>query len=77
MTPLQVEVRDLPAWFAQLLALAAAGAVVIVTDRNLARARLLPLEGGTGRVAGLHPGGTQTADEFDAPLPEAFWAGQP
>jgi antitoxin (DNA-binding transcriptional repressor) of toxin-antitoxin stability system len=55
MTPLQVEVHDLPAWFAKLLALAAAGTDVIVTDGNMPRARLLPLEGVAGRVPGQQP----------------------
>lgn len=77
MTPTQVEVHDLPARFAEVLALAAAGTDVIVTDGNIPRARLLPLPGGVGRVPGLHQGAIQAADDFDAPLPEEFWTGQP
>jgi antitoxin (DNA-binding transcriptional repressor) of toxin-antitoxin stability system len=77
MTPTQVEVHELPARFAELLALAAAGTDVIVTDGNIPRARLLPLQAGAGRVPGLHQGAIQTADDFDAPLPEEFWTGQP
>jgi antitoxin (DNA-binding transcriptional repressor) of toxin-antitoxin stability system len=77
MTPIQVEVHELPARFAELLALAAAGAEVIVTEGNIPRARLLPLTGVADRVPGLHQGAIQTADDFDAPLPDEFWTGQP
>jgi antitoxin (DNA-binding transcriptional repressor) of toxin-antitoxin stability system len=77
MTPTQVEVRDLPDRFAELLALATAGTEVIVTDGHVPRARLLPLPQGTGRVPGLHPDAIQTTEDFDTPLPEDFWTGQP
>ena len=77
MTPIQVEVHELPVRFADLLALATAGTEVIVTDGGIPRARLLPLEAGAGRVPGLHPGAIEPADDFDAPLPEEFWTGQP
>jgi len=30
-----------------------------------------------GRVAGLHPGAFEPAPDFDAPLPDEFWTGQP
>jgi antitoxin (DNA-binding transcriptional repressor) of toxin-antitoxin stability system len=72
-----VEVRDLPDRFGELLALAAAGTEVIVTDGRIPRARLLPLPTRAGRIPGLHQGAIQTADDFDAPLREDFWTGQP
>lgn len=33
------------------------------------------LPSGSSRVAGLHLGGIQTTEDFDAPLPEEFWVG--
>jgi len=68
-------VQELPARFAEMLALAAAGTDVVVTDGGIPRARLLPLEAGAGRVPGLDQGALQAADDFDAPLPEAFGTG--
>ena len=56
MTPTLVEVQELPARFAELLALAAAGTDVIVTEGNVPRARLVPLLAGAGRIPGLHQG---------------------
>jgi antitoxin (DNA-binding transcriptional repressor) of toxin-antitoxin stability system len=77
MVTTEVEVRDLPDRFAELVALAAEGTEVIVTDGHIPRARLLPLQPGAGRLPGLHQGAIQTADDFDAALPEDFWMGQP
>jgi antitoxin (DNA-binding transcriptional repressor) of toxin-antitoxin stability system len=73
----QIDVRDLPARLDEALALAAAGNDVILTDGVSPRARLLPLPAQGARVAGLHSGALQPAPDFDAPLPEEFWAGQP
>jgi antitoxin (DNA-binding transcriptional repressor) of toxin-antitoxin stability system len=72
-----IEVRDLHDRFAEVLSLAAAGTEVILTEGQIPRARLVPLAPGPARVPGLHPGAIRTADDFDAPLPEDFWAGTP
>jgi antitoxin (DNA-binding transcriptional repressor) of toxin-antitoxin stability system len=72
-----IEIHELPARFGEIVALATAGAEVIVTEGNIPRARLVPLAPGQARVAGLHRGAIQTTDDFDAPLPEDFWTGVP
>lgn len=53
-----------------LLLLIADGAEVILTERNIPVARLLPME---NRVAGLHVGAIQANEDFDDPLPDEFW----
>jgi len=72
-----IDVKELPTKFAEIVSLAAAGAEVIVTEGNVPRAKLVPLAVGQPRVAGLHTGAIQTTADFDAPLPENFWAGTP
>jgi antitoxin (DNA-binding transcriptional repressor) of toxin-antitoxin stability system len=75
MPVLTIEVNELPARFGEMITLAAAGTEVVVTEGNVARARLVPLSAAQARVPGLHPGAIQTTDDFDAPLPDEFWAG--
>lgn len=72
----QVELSDLETRFAEVLALAESGADVVLTEQAIPRARLVPL-GASPRTAGLHVGAIQTSDDFDEPLPDAFWTGQP
>lgn len=72
----QIDVRDLPDRFAEVLSQANAGDEVIVMDGNVPRARLVPLRTTPARVAGLHAGAIQTAPDFGASLPDDFWAGQ-
>ena len=61
---------------AELVAEVARGAEVILTVGNAPRARLVAVSGPTAeRIAGLHPGSMTTAEDFDGPLPEEFWAG--
>ena len=70
-----IDVRELPARLDEALALAAAGGEVILLDGSTPRARLMPLGPAPPRVAGLHPGALQPASDFDASLPDDFWAG--
>lgn len=71
-----IDVRELPARLDEALALASAGGEVILLDGSIPRARLVPLGPSTPRTAGLHPGALQLAPDFDASLPDDFWAGQ-
>jgi antitoxin (DNA-binding transcriptional repressor) of toxin-antitoxin stability system len=77
MAATTIDITELPAKFAEMVSLAAAGTEVIVTEGNTPRARLVPLPAGQPRVAGLHAGAIKTTDDFDAPLPEDFWTGTP
>jgi prevent-host-death family protein len=75
MATTQIDVRELPARFAELLSSAATGTEIIVTEGNVPRARLVPLATGPNRIPGLHPGAITTTQDFDAPLPEEYWLG--
>jgi antitoxin (DNA-binding transcriptional repressor) of toxin-antitoxin stability system len=70
-----IDIRELPARLNEVLALASAGGEVILLDGATPRARLVPLGPPPPRTAGLHPGALQPAPDFDAPLPDDFWAG--
>jgi antitoxin (DNA-binding transcriptional repressor) of toxin-antitoxin stability system len=70
-----IDIRELPARLNEAIAVAAAGGEVILLDGSTPRARLVPLGPSPLRTAGLHPGALQPAPDFDAPLPEDFWAG--
>ncbi len=70
-----IDIRELPARLEEALALASAGGEVILLEGSIPRARLVPFTPAPPRVAGLHPGAMQTTPDFDAPLPDEFWAG--
>jgi prevent-host-death family protein len=70
-----VEVQELPTRFAELIALAAAGTEVILTENNVPKAKLVPVAAAQVRVPGLHRGAMTASPDFDAPLPEEFWTG--
>ena len=72
-----IDVRELPARLDEALASAAGGEEIILTDGSTPRARLVPLAVPQARVAGLHASAIQTSADFDAPLPDDFWAGRP
>jgi antitoxin (DNA-binding transcriptional repressor) of toxin-antitoxin stability system len=71
-----VDVKELPTRFSELIALAETGTEVIVTDDQVPRAKLVPLHVGPLQVLGLHPGAIRVSEDFDAPLPESFWTGE-
>lgn len=77
MPTLQVNVNDPQADLASLVALAAAGTEVILSNGETPVARIVPADSRRARIAGLHPGAIETSDDFDAPLDDEFWAGQP
>ncbi len=72
-----IDIRELPARLDEALTLVSAGGEVLLLDGPTPRARLVPLGPAPLRAAGLHPGALQPAPDFDAPLPDDFWAGQP
>jgi antitoxin (DNA-binding transcriptional repressor) of toxin-antitoxin stability system len=72
-----IDLRDLPVRLEEALAIVASGREVILTDGPTPRARLVPCAEPSPRVPGLHPGALQAAPDFDAPLPDDFWAGRP
>jgi len=70
-----IDVRELPARLSEALAIVSAGHEVLLTDGVTPRARLVPCAGPGPRVPGLHANAIQAASDFDAPLPDDFWAG--
>jgi antitoxin (DNA-binding transcriptional repressor) of toxin-antitoxin stability system len=76
MSQVNVEIHELPARFAEVVALSASGEDVFITEGGVPRARLLSLLPTQPRIAGLHPGAMETADDFDAPLSDDFWTGK-
>jgi antitoxin (DNA-binding transcriptional repressor) of toxin-antitoxin stability system len=71
-----IDLRELPARLEEALALASSGHEVILMDGLTPRARLVPYTEPGQRMPGLHAGAFQVAPDFDAPLPDDFWAGQ-
>jgi antitoxin (DNA-binding transcriptional repressor) of toxin-antitoxin stability system len=71
-----IDVRELPARLNEALAIVSSGGEVLLADGVTLRARLVPCARTELRVPGLHAGAIQTAPDFDAPLPDDFWAGQ-
>ncbi len=72
-----IDIRELPGRIEEVLAIAASGDEVLVTDGGTPRARLVPCESPGPRRPGLHVGAIQTSPDFDAPLPDDFWIGEP
>ena len=76
MATVNVEPHELSARWDELFALAQAGTEIIVMEKGAPAARLIPLIEGGARIAGLHAGMIEMADDFDAPLPDNFWTGE-
>ena len=56
-----------------LLALAAEGNEVIITDEGKPLAKLVPVASQKRRIAGLNRGQIWTSEDFDAPLTDDFF----
>ena len=75
-----IDIRDLPARLNEALAHTAAGDEVVLYEGATPRARMVPVAQATPpreRIPNLHPCAMQPSADFDAPLPDKFWAGQP
>jgi antitoxin (DNA-binding transcriptional repressor) of toxin-antitoxin stability system len=70
------DVQELAARLGEAMAILSSGGEVLLTEGNIPRARLIPCGKSGPRLPGLHAGAIQTASDFDAPLPDDFWAGQ-
>ena len=71
-----VEIRDLPARFDELLALMSAGQEVVVIANGAPRAKLILVEPKPVRVPDLHSGAMVMLPGFDNPLTEDEWPTQ-
>lgn len=69
-----IDVKEAQARLQELVSQIASGVEWILTDGLTPVARLVPV---SPRVAGLHTGAIWTSPDFDEPLPETFWMGNP
>ena len=75
MSTKTVDMREAQQHFSELLALVLEGNEIIIEENGAPLVRVAPIMApGKDRVAGLRQGAIWTSDDFDAPLPEAFWA---
>lgn len=76
--PQSIDMHEAQSRLPELVALAKAGADIILTEGAMPVVRLVavsvPLE---PRVAGLHAGAMSLSADFDEPLPEDYWSGTP
>ena len=72
-----VDLSEPNATLAELVSLVTSGTQVVVTEAGNPVARLVPVDAVTEpRVPDLHPGAVEPSEDFDAPLPDEFWAGE-
>lgn len=77
MSTQTVSVQEAEKRLAELIGLAQLGNDIIIAQDNRTRVRLVPLAiTPTKRLFGQHRGKARLSEDFDAPLPEAFWLGQ-
>lgn len=60
----------------KLLAQVASGDEVVFEENGKPIARLIGIDPTAPRVAGLREGKGWMSEDFDAPLPDEFWAGR-
>ncbi len=76
-----IDVHKLGQSLAELVKLARKESEVVLVDGSQPVARVLPIPAGPvasmqERTLGLHDGAFEVGSDFDAPLPDEFWAGQ-
>ncbi len=72
-----VDIVEAQASLPELVSLVNTGVEVVLTKNRAPVACLVPMESSpVARVPGLHPGAIKTSDDFDQPLPDAFWTGE-
>jgi hypothetical protein len=70
-----IDVLELASRIEEALELVGSGNEVILSDGKNAIARIFPCRGVGPRVPGLHIEALEPSPDFDAPLPDEFWAG--
>jgi antitoxin (DNA-binding transcriptional repressor) of toxin-antitoxin stability system len=72
-----LDVREAQTQLAELLTLVKTGSEVMISENSTIVARLAPVKVPVSpRRPGLHAGAIWVSDDFDAPLPDALWAGE-
>ena len=71
-----IDIQEVQKRWRELLSLVISGQEITVTQAQKPIMRLVPVQTDVKpRVAGLHAGMGWMSDDFDAPLPDEFWAG--
>jgi prevent-host-death family protein len=71
-----VTVHDAQTQLLKLLSFTMEGNEIIIVKDDKPLARLVPISSTTrSRIAGLNKGKIWMSDDFNAPLPDEFWAG--
>lgn len=77
MDTLTVDIKEAEGQLSKLLALALQGNTVIITENQESVVQLVPIrKPGQRRIAGLHRGAMRMREDFNDPLPDAFWLGE-
>lgn len=71
MTTRSVDIAEAQTHLKDLVHQVVAGDHIVLSEDEKPVAQLLPV---SQRVAGLHTGAMSTTDDFDAELPDGFWA---
>ena len=71
-----IDITEARSRLPELLELVIAGTEVIIMADDQPLARLSPVAERQKRIAGLNAGAAWISDDFDAPLPDEFWAGE-
>ncbi|MEW6489695.1 MAG: toxin-antitoxin (TA) system antitoxin [Thermodesulfobacteriota bacterium] len=72
-----IDVRKKQIQLPELMRWVRAGTEVVLSEGDQPFARVVPIaRAPEQRKPGLHPGAMTTADDFDAPLDDQFWAGK-
>ena len=72
-----VDVHEAQVRLDELLSMVSKGEEIVLAKNNIPLARLTPIVSPTTpRVAGLHAGAIWASEDFDEPLPDAFWTGK-
>ena len=76
MSAIVIDISQAPRQLVDLLDQVAAGAEILLMEGAKPRARLVPVMSrvNRSRVPGLHRGSMTISPDFDAPLPDDFWA---
>jgi antitoxin (DNA-binding transcriptional repressor) of toxin-antitoxin stability system len=77
MSTMTVDVKEAQTQLSKLLALALQGKKVVISEDQEPVVQLVPIrKRRKRRIAGLHRGAMRMRDDFNAPLPDAFWLGE-
>ncbi|PIP41444.1 MAG: toxin-antitoxin (TA) system antitoxin [Desulfobacterales bacterium CG23_combo_of_CG06-09_8_20_14_all_51_8] len=70
-----ININDAQARLPELLSLVSKGNEIIISGDDIPLAKIVPLSAAPKkRISGLNKGRIHMSDNFDAPLPDDFWA---